>query len=109
MRFKGEQVWVRADETGQLVLDAEGRAEMKYRETDTKSYRPSPGNLIPDQGGAPSAPPAPRKPRAGGPSTKALVKAPVKALARTPSARRRRTRAVDSSGTRRGRWRGRRT
>jgi ribonuclease HI len=54
MRFKGGQVWVRADESGRPLLDAEGRAEMKYRETDTKSYRPAPVNLIPD--GAGSAP-----------------------------------------------------
>jgi ribonuclease HI len=82
MRFKGEQVWVRADESGQLVLDADGRAEMKYRETDSKSYRPSPGNLIPDQGGAPSDPPPGRKsPRPNG-----AKKAPAKAPARTPSA-----------------------
>ena len=81
MRFKGEQVWVRADETGQLVLDAEGRAEMKYRETDTKSYRPSPGNLILDQGGVPSAPPPERKRRASG-ASKAVAKVP----SRTPSA-----------------------
>jgi ribonuclease HI len=56
MRFKGEQVWVRADDAGRPVLDAEGRAEMKYRETDTKSYRPSPVNLIPDVGGGGGAP-----------------------------------------------------
>ena len=55
MRFKGEQVWVRADESGQLVLDAEGRAEMKYRETDNKSYRPSLEILSPT--GRPGAPP----------------------------------------------------
>ena len=52
MRFKGEQVWVRADESGRPLLDAEGRAEMKYRETDTKSYRPAPVNLIPDGPGS---------------------------------------------------------
>ncbi len=66
MRFKGELVWVRADDAGRPVLDAEGRAEMKYRESDAKSYRPSPANLIPDPGGgpAPEAPsPAPRRPR----------------------------------------------
>ena len=51
MRFKDQQVWVRAEEDGRLVLDADGRAEMKYRETDSKSYRPSPGNLIPDGDG----------------------------------------------------------
>ncbi len=81
MRFKGGQVWVRADESGQLVLDADGRAEMKYRETDTKSYRPSPGNLLPDPGGAPSAPAPERKRRANG-ASKPAAKAP----ARTPSA-----------------------
>ncbi len=50
MRFKGGQVFVRADESGRPVLDAEGRAEMKYRESDAKSYRPVPGNLMPDAG-----------------------------------------------------------
>jgi ribonuclease HI len=50
MRFKGGQVFVRADESGRPVLDAEGRAEMKYRESDAKSYRPSLGNLMPDEG-----------------------------------------------------------
>ena len=78
MRFKGEQVWARADESGQLVLDADGRAEMKYRETDTKSYRPSPGNLIPDQGGAPSDPtPARKRPRPTGATPKAPAKMPT--------------------------------
>jgi ribonuclease HI len=50
MRFKGEQVWVRADESGKLALDEGGRAEMKYRESDNKSYRPFAGNLMPDEG-----------------------------------------------------------
>ena len=80
MRFKGEQVWVRADEAGQLVLDADGRAEMKYRETDSKSYRPSPGNLLPDQGGLASDPPPERKRRAG------ASQAPANSPARVPSA-----------------------
>jgi ribonuclease HI len=70
MRFKGGLVWVRADESGKLLLDADGRAEMKYRETDAKSYRPSPGNLTPDPDGGPPIPEsaagapreAPRKP-----------------------------------------------
>jgi ribonuclease HI len=53
MRFKDQQVWVRADDDGRPILDPDGRAEMKYREADSKSYRPSPGNLIPD-GGAPA-------------------------------------------------------
>jgi ribonuclease HI len=51
MKFKGERVWVRADESGRPVLDGDGRAEMKYRETDAKSYRPALGNLLPDDGG----------------------------------------------------------
>jgi ribonuclease HI len=48
MRFKGERVFVRADESGKLSLDDAGRAEMKYRESDNKSYRPFAGNLAPD-------------------------------------------------------------
>jgi len=51
MRFKGEAVFVHADDHGRPVLDGDGRAEMKYREIDTKSYRPSPANLFPDAGG----------------------------------------------------------
>ena len=50
MRFKDQRVWVRADDAGHPVLDGEGRAEMKYRETDPKSYRPGLGNLLPDDG-----------------------------------------------------------
>jgi ribonuclease HI len=50
MRFKGEIVYVNADESGRPVLDSSGRAEMKYRESDAKSYRPYPTNLIPDDG-----------------------------------------------------------
>jgi len=48
MRFKGERVFVKADGSGKPELDGAGRAEMKYRETDSKSYRPSAGNLFPD-------------------------------------------------------------
>jgi ribonuclease HI len=81
MRFKGEQVWVRADESGRPVLDAEGRAEMKYRETDTKSYRPAPVNLIPDaDGGAPrpaEATPARKRPPAASANASAKKKAPT--------------------------------
>jgi ribonuclease HI len=51
MMFKGERVWVRADDGGRPVLDGDGRAEMKYRENDAKSYRPALGNLSPDEGG----------------------------------------------------------
>ena len=55
MRFKGEMVYVLTDESGRPVLDAAGRAEMKYRESDAKSYRPHPTNLIPDDGPPASA------------------------------------------------------
>jgi len=54
MIFRNDPVWVRVDETGRPALDRDGRAEMKYRETDTKTYRPGPANLTPD----PTAPPA---------------------------------------------------
>jgi len=62
MRFKGGVVWVRADESGALVLDTDGRAEMKYRESDAKSYRPSPANLIPDSGDGGPRPEGPSSP-----------------------------------------------
>jgi ribonuclease HI len=58
MSFKGQTVWVRVDDGGRPVLDAEGRAEMKYREGDTRSYRPSPQNL----GVAATAGPGPAQP-----------------------------------------------
>jgi ribonuclease HI len=61
MKFKGERVWVRADESGKPELDGAGRAEMKYRETDSKSYRPLAPNLFPDEdGGGKAAAPAAR-------------------------------------------------
>ena len=44
-----------------MELDGGGRAEMKYRESDPKSYRPFAGNLIPDDGEA--APPSTSPPR----------------------------------------------
>jgi ribonuclease HI len=50
MRFKDQRVFIRVDEAGRPVLDGDGRAEMKYRETDPKSYRPALGNLLPDDG-----------------------------------------------------------
>jgi len=45
---------VRADASGKPELDSAGRAEMKYRESDDKSYRPFAGNLEPDGDGAPA-------------------------------------------------------
>ena len=81
MRFKGEVVWVRADDTGTLVTDGSGRAEMKYRETDDKSYRPFAGNLSPDEGGG--AAPAAARPSSTASSTGARKPA---AAARKPHA-----------------------
>jgi ribonuclease HI len=51
MRFRGQTVWVRVDAQGKPVLDRDGRAEMRYRPEDARSYRPSPGNLEPPQPG----------------------------------------------------------
>jgi len=74
MSFKGQVVWVRSDDGVRPALDADGRAEMKYRESDTRSYRPLPQNLGPasaetarsaqtTQTAKPAARSAPRKPR----------------------------------------------
>ncbi|HVV50760.1 MAG TPA: hypothetical protein VHO06_13935, partial [Polyangia bacterium] len=73
MRFKGDVVWVRADAAGRPVLDGDGRAEMKYRESDAKSYRPLPVNLTPDAGAPPAsaAPAAPPRLRPEGARKKA--------------------------------------
>jgi ribonuclease HI len=86
MRFKGGVVWVRADESGALVLDTDGRAEMKYRESDAKSYRPSPTNLLPDSGGPGSGPegsPSPAR-REAGPGTTARGPRAAQAARTTP-------------------------
>jgi ribonuclease HI len=45
MFFRDQVVFVHVDESGRPLLDSEGRAEMKYKETDSRIYRPSPGNL----------------------------------------------------------------
>ena len=54
MLFRDEPVWVRVGDDGRMVLDRDGRAEMKYRESDSKSYRPGPANLRPDPNGGPA-------------------------------------------------------
>jgi ribonuclease HI len=59
MSFKGQTVWVHVDESGRPILDSTGKAEMKYREGDTRVYKPLPQNLgpaggAPDQGGPPA-------------------------------------------------------
>ncbi|MBC8131560.1 MAG: ribonuclease HI [Deltaproteobacteria bacterium] len=53
MIFRNDSVWVLVDESGRPILDRDGRAEMKYRENDTKSYRPGPANLSPAAGAGP--------------------------------------------------------
>ncbi|HEY5281732.1 MAG TPA: ribonuclease H [Polyangia bacterium] len=61
MSFKGQTVWVSVGDNGRPILDAEGRAEMKYRENDTRTYRPSSQNLGP--AGAEASEPVPSSPR----------------------------------------------
>jgi len=75
MSFKGQVVWVRSDDGVRPALDADGRAEMKYRESDTRTYRPLPQNLgsadaqaaspvnaaVPSKPAKTTARPAPRK------------------------------------------------
>jgi ribonuclease HI len=78
MRFKDQLVWVKVDAAGRPALDGAGRAEMKYRETDEKSYRPAAGNLIPEgtaEGAAiprDLAPPVRRNAKPGGGKPPAL-------------------------------------
>jgi ribonuclease HI len=65
MRFKGQDVWVKVDDRGKPLLDGDGRAEMKYRQNDERSYRPAPDNLHPPgPGGAAPAPARARRPAA---------------------------------------------
>src|SRR6188768_2356751 len=78
MKFKGERVWIRADASGKPELDSAGRAEMKYRESDEKSYRPLAANLEPDGDGgetktfasASMIPPVSARPKAAAPAVK---------------------------------------
>ena len=56
MFFRDQVVFVHVDDGGQPILDSEGRAEMKYKETDSRVYRPSPGNL--GRAAGPAASPA---------------------------------------------------
>ena len=63
MRFKGQDVWVKTDEGGRPLLDSGGRAEMKYRREDDRSYRPSPDNLQPPGPGDAAAATAPARAR----------------------------------------------
>lgn len=79
MRFKGQLVLVRTDEGGRPVLDPEGRAEMKYREGDERSYRPLPQNLAlaGDAGPVGAAVPRPATPaRPAKPPARSMDKPP---------------------------------
>jgi ribonuclease HI len=60
MSFKGQTVWVHTDDGGRPILDSDGRAEMKYRETDQRSYRPRPQNLAPAGNAPVDTAPSPR-------------------------------------------------
>jgi ribonuclease HI len=61
-QFRGQAVWVRVDSQGKPVLDRDGRAEMKYRPDDARSYRPSPSNLEPLADAAADIPGQPARP-----------------------------------------------
>jgi ribonuclease HI len=75
MFFRDQLVYVHVDGQGRPILDGEGRAEMKYREADTKVYRPAPGNL----GKVPAGYEAKAGPAAGArPAAKAGKKLPKK-------------------------------
>jgi ribonuclease HI len=58
MFFRNDAVFVLVGDDGRPVVDSEGRAEMKYRESDSKTYRPGPSNLSVDPGGAASRDPS---------------------------------------------------
>jgi len=81
MRFKDQTVWVNADDNGKPVVDAEGRAEMRYRENDVKSYRPAASNL-----GTPSAndPPPATGARKSATAAKAVATRIKKAATKAP-------------------------
>jgi ribonuclease HI len=78
MRFRGQTVWVRVDGQGKVVLDRDGRAEMRYRADDSRSYRPSPANLEPGEPGEPAA---------GDPPADVPLSVPVSAPARARPSR----------------------
>ena len=91
MAFRGQAVYVRVDPGGKPVLDSEGRAEMKYREADTKVYRPAPSNLGPvgleeaagatpaSSRGAGPAPPGRARKSASAPKKRAAAAGPASA------------------------------
>ncbi|HEY4187603.1 MAG TPA: ribonuclease H [Polyangia bacterium] len=90
MIFREDTVWVHVNDDGRPVLDRDGRAEMKYRETDTKTYRPGPANLRPDPaGGAPRelvAPTGEAAPEADGAPARTKARKGGATLANDPNA-----------------------
>jgi ribonuclease HI len=84
MMFRNDTVWVLVDEASRPVLGPDGRAEMKYRENDSKSYRPAASNLTP-MSDEPSAAPrlsASDRPRPATPRAR-----PASARSTAPAAR----------------------
>jgi ribonuclease HI len=63
MMLRGVRVLARANEAGELVAGSDGRVEVRYKATDTRSYRAGKGNLdaiegeaiLPDDACAPAA------------------------------------------------------
>lgn len=50
MNLRGARVFARANEQGELVKSSDGRVEVRYKATDTKSYRAAERNLEPPDG-----------------------------------------------------------
>ncbi len=71
MNFKGRKVFVEVDDAGELVLD-KGRAVMRYKPDDDRTYNPWPTNLAEPGAPVPKSPPAKRKKK-----TPAAVAPPV--------------------------------
>jgi ribonuclease HI len=99
MRFRGDTVWIKVDDGGRPLLDSEGRAEMKYRQEDPRSYRPSPGNLLPDASPGPggAAPAATGVPAARAKTTRTTAASKTATAAKIAAAQR--TGASDAAVT----------
>jgi ribonuclease HI len=91
MIFKGNRVFVEADDAGNPLVEG-GRATMRYKRDADQVYHPSPANLVPIGGGAPVAAPAAkaspkRKARAAeAPAPAPAVRIPGAAVAYTDGA-----------------------
>ena len=80
MYFKGRKVFVAVDDAGEPVLE-KGRAQMKYRLEDDRTYGPAPGNLSLSPGAAEEV--SPTKP-ARRKTAKAQSKSPAPPAAPLP-------------------------